>query len=210
MKWIWTGVLLLVVVVPATSQDQSLAPDGDEENALWFQDDNSACTASLQCDTVACDASVNELPASPDDIVVASVTNNNRIHFDFPTPSSNPSTSASAQTFEVVISRCTSVCVEDAGGTDPNYDIELLCNGISKGDIASAQAVTGLDQLLSHAFTYTVDGDCTPDGANVQVGIQNHQAGGGGNRRHACVEAVEWEVTHAAAGPGWDLMVIEN
>ena len=199
--------LLAGLVSPALAQDESLAPDGDEENANWFQDDNTACTASLQCDTVACDASINELPASPDDVVVATITNNNTIFFDFPTPTANPSTVLNDQAFEVVVSRCTGSCVEDAGGTNPNYDLVRFCNGVNKGDIVTGQAVSSLDQLLTHTWTHTTDGDCDAAGANVQIGIQNHQAGGGGNRRHVCVEAFEWEVTHAVAG-GEEMMVI--
>lgn len=198
---------LLLLAAPLAAQDESLAPDGDEETADFRIGNAADCTAAA-CNATACDDEVDELPASPDGNIAVTVLDGRSIYFDFPTPSSSPSTTASAQNFDVTISKCNASCVENAGGGEPTYDIAILCAGVLKTTIASAVAVAGSDQNdTSNTWTFASDGDCSADGSTVQVEITSNRGGAGGGTRHVCVEAVEWEVTHAAAG-GDELMVI--
>ena len=203
MRKLFAGLLLLFPVA-LFAQDESLAVDGDEEDANWRFDNGVDCLGAA-CNGAACDDRVDESPQATDNLLVTTVTDGEAIFFDFPTPTNGPSASASDQTFDIAVSECgfdtdTGWCVEN-GGTDPNYDIAILCAGVLKTTIASAQAVSASNQNDSHAWTFTSDGDCNADGSTVQVRITNHRSGGGPTgRRMVCLEALEWEVTWAATG----------
>jgi hypothetical protein len=203
----WIAILLLLFPLSAFAQDQVLNPDGDEENAAFRINGGGVC--STRCDAFACDTQVDEGHASPDgNIVTQGGAAGQTMFFDFPTPSANPSTSAGAQNFDITVSRCDSVCDESAGGTDPTYDIAILCNGVLKTTINTAVTITGLDQNdATNAWTFTSDGDCPADGSTVQVRFTSGRAGGGGSRRWACIEAVTWDVTHASAATAQAIVV---
>jgi hypothetical protein len=204
------ALLLLLLAAPLVAQDQSLAPDDASADTTWQPDNNADCTAT-DCGTDTCEDHVGTAPPSDDDVVLTTATNNDVMVFDFPTPSANPATTASAQNFDIIMSRCTEGCVEAAAGTDPNFDLEMLCSGVSKTTIFSAQSITTLDERdATNTWTYTPDGDCDAAGANVQMRITIHRAGGGGNRRYPCIEEVEWEVTHAVASTRSRAHVIGN
>ena len=196
MRTLLLATLLLFPLV-SFAQDENRIPDDDDEENSWRIENGSDCTANA-CNAADCHLRVDELPASPDGELTATDIDANSIRFGFQNPTSNPSEAANAQAFEIVVSKC-KTCVENAAGADPNYDIFMACNGTDKETIATNQTVTGLDQTTTWNWTFTADGDCTANGSTVQVKITNHQNGSGGNRRHVCIETLEWEVTHASA-----------
>lgn len=188
------GLFLLLLAAPLAAQDQNLGPDGEDGPVLWFLTDGGTT-----CNTAACDAEVNELASAPDDAEVNTATNNGVILFDFPTPSADPDSGTDAQTFQVISDRCNASGSVQSGGTDPNFDLELWCNGSKIGaDLVTGQVISDVTNQ-SNSFTWTLTGGCASNGSDVQVLWQNHQAGGGGNRRHSCIDVIEWEVTHASA-----------
>ena len=205
---------LLLLAAPLVAQDQSLAPDDDRETGTW--EVGAASCGGAACNAAACDDEVDELPASPDGNIAATITNNAAMWFDFPTPSSNPSTSAAAQNFDITVSRCgdeagANQCSPLTGGNDPSYDIAIMCGNVVKTTIATSVDVTGLDQNdSSNTWTFTSDGDCNADGSTVRVRIKNiRSAGAAADRRDVCIEAVAWDVTHVSAGgPAKDTWVI--
>lgn len=190
-------LLGFLLAAAAFGQDETLAPDGENNSTTWRQA-NTACL--LACDMFACDDQIDEAFGASDNEYV-SHGNNGVIIFDFPTPAASPSTATNAQAFRFVLTKCLSTtCAEDTGGSDPTYDVDWMCGGVAKGTLASGVGVTGADQDDSYAFTYATDGDCDAAGANVQFQITGHWVGGGSNRRAVCLDIAGWEVTHAAAG----------
>ena len=163
-----------------------LAPDDTAANSSWRESDNTAC--GTRCDTATCETSIDEDPASPDGLLVSTITNNQELLIDFPTPASNPSTATTAQVFDINVSPTDGSCIESVAAT-PNYDVALYCNGVNKGDIATAIDITGTGQNDSYSWTYTTDADCDAAGANVQIGIQSHRI----SSHHVTINAVEWE-----------------
>ena len=191
--------VLLLVAVPAFAQDQSLAPTGENNDATVGVGNDTDCSVTF-CDAAACDDEVDDDPASPDALELVTDTNNAIIIFTFPTPSANPSTAAGAQNVDVNFTR-TLDCVESSDGTDPVFSLTLYCSGVSKLAITTNQAITAEDERDStNTFTYTTDGDCDAAGVNVEIGVTLGKGGGGGSLRRASLNAIEWEVTHVAAG----------
>jgi hypothetical protein len=183
-------VALLLVALPAFGQvSENVIPDNDNGEANWRLDNGGTA-----CSSADCAAEIDESPASPDGLEPNTATNNDAWLISFATPSTCTVPSGT-QTFDTVISRCTEAGVETTGGTNPNYDIDLFCGGVSKASIASAVTVSTEDQRTAHTWTW--DATCTID--NVEVQITAHRAGGGGNRRYPCVEAIEWECEQPAA-----------
>ena len=187
--------LLLLLPMGALAQDETLSPDSDEEDSTWLNEAGTACNA------VACDDDVDEDSTAPDDNEVRTGTDAAEIFFGFPTPSSNPSTTASAQVFVAVMDRSNaagSTCAA-TGGSTPTYDIEVYCNGSLDQVIATAVAIASASQLTNHSWTFS-DTNCATDGSDVQVNIQSHEVGAGGGERRACIDTLEWEVTHVSVG----------
>ena len=145
-----------------------------------------------------------------DNAIQTTTTNNDDWRVGFDPPSSNPDTGTDAQAFELLISKCTNATpgVEDAGGSDPTVDVEVYCNGSQDQVLAEAVVITGDDQSVRQVWTFST-ANCSSDGSDVELLVQVHRAGGGGNRRYPCIEASEWEVTHAAAGPSPTIIVVE-
>ena len=186
-------VLLLLLPSLALAQDQNLAPTGDYNDADFRLNDGGTA-----CDTAACETEVDESPASPDGLEVNTGTNNASIIFNMDDPSDNPSGVTDAQTIQIISSRCTEAGVETSGGTNPNFDLYVSCGGSDHQTLVTAQTQSGIDQ--DNSYNWTFGGSCAADGTDVEVRFVAHRAGGGGNRRYPCIEAIEWEVTHAAAG----------
>ena len=176
----------------ARGTDQLLSPD-DASAAVavaWRDDNGSDCTGE-NCFTYACEANVDEDPASPDgNLVATNAVSDDTQRFLFPTPVCNPSTLTGDQFVRVMMSRC-ATCVEDSGGDDPNYDVSLSCAGTFKFNIATGVDVTGLDQVSLHSFTYTTDAQCDAAGANIEIGINNNSSAD----REVCLEAIQLGVT---------------
>ena len=200
--------VLFLLAAPLAAQDQSLGPDGDSGTSTIFEDN-----CSTGCNTGQCWDDINEAYASSDDVMTRTVTNGATIIYDFPTPSANPSTSTDAQSLDIEVSRCDddASCTERTGGSDPSFSLAIYCNGsplTTPQVLFSGQAVTGIDQ--THAgTTFTFDTtDCATDGSDLQVFVTYTRSGGSAaNRNWACVDVIEWNVTHGAAG-GDELMVI--
>ena len=210
---------LFLLAAPLAAQDQSLAPNQDHApTSAWNNSSaSSSCAGSTACSNSStnCTLNVDESPQSADGNIAATASNNQWVGFHFPTPTSSPSTTTDDQTFDITMSRCNASCEESSGGTDPSYDIEWGCTDddvtVTSTSIATNQTITSLDMNTSHTWTFSAaSGECVgnSDGNNVIIELKNNQAGGGGNRRHACVEAVEWEVTHAAAGAPRRLWIV--
>jgi hypothetical protein len=93
-------------------------------------------------------------------------------------------------------------CTEDCNGS-PVFTAEIYCNGAALTTpqiIFSSQGISAPDQDHSTTFTFDTT-DCATDGSDLQVSVTlGRSAGAPGSRRWAGIEAVEWEVTHAAAG----------
>ncbi len=181
-------------VVPLTAQDQTLQPNAENNPGDIF---NDAC--SSPCNTVACDDDVDEGQAGTDNLEVSTTTRDSSITFEFPTPSANPSTAAGAQAMDIVMSRCDddASCSERSGGADPPFSAWITCNGADAVQIFTQDVITSVDQLKTAAFT--IPGACAADGSNMGVRIQLGRSGGNpSNRNFACIEAVDWDVTHGA------------
>lgn len=189
--------LLLLVPVAGFAQDQTLPPTSDlVDSAAMF---NSTSTCATACSTTDCAAAIDELPSIDGVTVTAIATTGDRtMRVTFDTPSSDPSATADAQTMDIRISRCVVACTEATGGTNPTATAEVYCNGSLHQTLYTAVAITGLDQ--DQSTTWTHGGACATDGSDVELRLTVLHAGGGGNRRWSCIEAVEWEVTHATAG----------
>jgi hypothetical protein len=194
--------MLLLLAAPAWAQDQTLVPGdsgGDASNETDVFDD--ACAAA--CNAVACEAELTDTVGSPDGLHVSSTTDNATILFDFPTPSANPSTTAGAQALHMVVSRCDddASCSERSGGGDPDFTATLFCNGTTTATtVWAAETVTAMDQTKGPA-TFTFPGACASDGSDFQVQVTFGRSGGSpANRNWPCIDVLEWEVTHAAAG----------
>lgn len=204
--WVLLFSILLTLFgcMIAGAQDQVLQPDGEDNPTDVFTD---ACTTA--CNAAACDDDVDEGQGSADGLEVSTTTQNATIQFDFPTPSSAPGEGASAQAFDLVMSRCDddASCTERTGGTDPAFSAEVRCNGtiITGGTLFSGQAITTTDQLHTGTWTFNTT-DCASDGSDVQVFVTLTRAGGGANRNYACIEAIDWDVTWAAVAE--EMMVI--
>ncbi len=197
---ILTLIFLLCCSSVLLAQDQSLGPDGENDPTTVGQGNDTNCTVTF-CDAADCHLDVDEDPASPTSTELVTETAADTIKFTFPTPSANVSTVTDDQNVDVNFTRASTACVEASGGTNPTYTLTLFCNGVSKLAIATNTAITGLDQRdASNTFTYTTDGDCDAAGANVEIQVTLNRAGGGGNRRHAALNTIQWEVTHAVAG----------
>lgn len=194
MKWI----ILLALLLPslAMAQDQVLAPNAEAHSANWNHDNQgTSCTGS------DCFVEIDEASGSPDGLEINTVISGAIYVGDFPTPSSSPSTDTDAQTFVLVSSSCNAAGEEDDGGTNPNFSLNVNCNGVDVLTLATATTIVGLDQVNSYDFTFD-DVQCAADGSDLAMRFLAGQAGGGGNRRWGCIEAMEWEVTHGAGGGG--------
>jgi hypothetical protein len=194
---------LLLLAPVAFAQDQLVYPDTDDNDASWVNNAGTACNATT------CDDDIDEAAASPDNNVLSTITTGDTTLIGFATPSSSPSTAAAAQAFEIVMSRCTEATpgVEDAGGTDPTYDLSLYCNGSSVTTLATGVTVTSLDQ--ADKYTWQLTGACASDGSDVEAFVTVTRAGGGGNRRYPCIETIEWEVTYASASTRQRIIHVE-
>jgi hypothetical protein len=185
--------LLLLLAAPLWGQvSEDVRPDGEDDPSTWRLDDGGT-----GCDAADCFAEVDEDPDGVlDDLEVNTGTNNDAITFTFETPTTCTAPSGD-QVFNVRSSRCTEAGVETANGTTPNYGIELWCGGVLQLELAATHAVATLDQDDRHTWAW--DADCASDGSDVEVYFEAHRAGGGGNRRYPCIEAVEWECEMPAA-----------
>lgn len=203
---IWLLTLLLFVAAPAWAQDEDLAPNGENNPSDVY--DNGGTNA---CNTVACDDEIDEDPDSAvDDLEVCFHTNTSAtIRFDFPVPANAPDTGTNAQTVHLIMDRSEdgdaggdsgTSCVEDTGGNDPSFSLELYCNDTATGTLVwSGQNITATDQSWSSTFTYP--GACATDGSDLQFHVTLIRSGGSPSaRRWAAIEAMEWEVTWAATG----------
>ncbi len=188
------------VVISQTSIDEILAPDDElSVSTLLIPTPNggSTCFDRSDCGAVACETFVDEDPDDGDgNMLTAQSIAGVTARLSFPTPSSSPSTTASAQKFVVNLSRCNDSCAEASGGTDPTYGLRMLCNSVQKIIIAAAIPITSLDQTDKYTWTFTADGDCTSDGSTVEASLLLLQKGSGAGIRRACAEAIEWEVTY--------------
>lgn len=171
--------------------DEELAPNFNQANVLWVENNLATCPGARNCLTWPCWIRLDEIPSAPDGEVVAPLVADAAIFFEFPTPAFSPSSDTDAQSFEVTMSKCDD-CDEDGAGDDPTYDMALLCSGVFKELIALAIPITGLDQNTTYSFT--LHPDCAADGSDVQVNIVHHRSGG--TVRDACIEAIEWEVSY--------------
>lgn len=192
----WPIVALLLLAAPLAAQDESLPPDGNSSTSGWGLSSDACAT---RCNTAACHDEIDEGIGASDNLFVGMPSNNTLIRYTFPTPSATPSTAASAQSFRVVHTKCTTGCAEDTGGSDPTYTIALVCAGVTKATLASGVSITAADDDDTHAFTYTPDGDCDAAGANVEAAITGAFVGGGASRRTPCTDILVWQVTHASA-----------
>ena len=207
----WLLLISLLLAFPAFAQDQTVQPDADNTNPTDVFTD----TCSTACNAADCSANVDELISASDNVHVKSITNNATITFDLETPTSNPSTVADDQTFRIEVSRCDddagSCPVRASAGSDPDYDIAVLCNGTLLGaaEIATAVVVTGSDQVDAHTWTFNTT-DCAADGSDVEVRIDFGQSGGSpGNRNWPCIDSIDWEVTYAAAASRNRIIVVD-
>jgi hypothetical protein len=202
---LWTSLFLALFVVqpaPVFAQDETLQPDGEDGG----NGDDWDGSVAGDCDSAACETDVDEgADAGGDAAVVAANGSGESIIFDFPTPSANPATTASAQTFDTILTWCNFGQAEvTAAATNPTCTINAYCNG-SLHESLGTQEVTSQD--LDAQFTWTFGGSCASDGSDVQIYVETDQTGSGGGRRYCCAEALEWEVTHAVGGAD-ELMVI--
>lgn len=193
------AALVVALLLPLVSfaQDESLAVDNDLNDPTWSL--GAASCGGTACSSTNCALNINEVPTSPDNLIVATETDADTMELTFPPLAANPSEAADAQAFEVTLSKCRN-CEENPTGADPNYDLVLFCGGTEKLTVVSAQTITGNDVNATHTWTFTDDVDCDADGGNVEITVRSNPVGSGGNKRHICIEAVEWEVTHVAAG----------
>jgi hypothetical protein len=189
----YLAILLLLLAAPLSAQvSENVIPDNDNNDANWRLDNGGTA-----CSSADCAAEIDESPASPDGLEPNTATNNDAWLISFATPSTCTAPGGT-QTFDTVMSRCTTGGVEAAGGTDPNYDIAISCNGVTQATIASVVTISSVDQRTAHTWAW--DTDCASDGSDVEVLITIRRAGGGDNRRYPCVEAIEWECEQPAAG----------
>jgi hypothetical protein len=137
-----------------------------------------------------------------DDLDVCTETQDSTIRFSFDPPSSDPATGAGAQTIDLIMS-CTDADTDNAEDCtgNPTFSVELYCGSTPTGTSPfSATAITAVDQ--DHSTTFTYPAGCATDGSNLEFHFTLGRSGGSpGSRRWAAIEAVEWEVTHATAGP---------
>jgi predicted CxxxxCH...CXXCH cytochrome family protein len=189
------AILLLALLAPASwAQDQSLPPDGENNPADVFNDGRTACNAA------ACNLDVDEgADAGGDDLDLCTDTQNATILFTFPTPSANPDGAANAQTLDLIMTRTDDdgTCNDNAGGGDPDFTVELYCNGSPTGVTPfNAAIISAVDQ--DHTATFTFPAACAADGSDFEILVTMGRSGGSpANRRWAGIEAVEWEVTHS-------------
>lgn len=173
---------------------EDLAPDADATNPTDVF--NNACATA--CSTADCRLDIDEDPdAAEDELEVSSKTDNATIRFDFPTPSGDPSTATDGQTFDLTMSRCDddSSCTEGTGGNDPDFNLDVYCNGTLDVNMFSKSKVTGVDQAFSGTWTFD-DVNCAADGSDLQAHFTFGESGGpAASHRWPCIENIEWEVT---------------
>lgn len=206
-------MILLLLPVLAWGQDQSLAPNGENGPSDVYSDiTGDVCTNSTACSATTCETDVDEgADAGGDDLEVCTATQNATIRFSFPTPSANPDTGTNAQTIDLIMS-CTDADTspnsEDCTG-DPTFSVELYCGASPTAVLPfSGTAITAVDQ--DHSTTFTYPGACASDGSDLEFHFTLGRSGGSpGSRRWAAIEAVEWEVTHAAAGGARRVILVD-
>lgn len=181
---------LLLAAAPLAAQDETITVDAENNPTDVL---NDACTTA--CNSAACDDDVDEGQGSADGLEVSTTTNGADIIFEFTTPTDNPDPGASAQTIDLVMSRCDddANCTETDSGGEPPFNAWVTCNGTNQTQIFTSETITAADQLKTASFTFP--GPCADDGSDMGVRIQLGRAGGGASRRYACIEAVDWDVT---------------
>jgi hypothetical protein len=198
---------LLLLASPAWAATESIQPTGENDSASIGDGSGTGCATT--CDGQNCALLIDEDPDSPsgtkgDSISSVSASSDVQL-YTMEDPALNPTTGADEQTIKVAVDitdRDPSTACNDilAGGSAPDYDINLFCNGVDKGAIVTDQSVTGT-ATNSHTFTYTPDADCDAAGANVQIQFgHDGSAGSAANRRSVRLDALEWVANTAATG----------
>jgi len=197
------AVILALFALPALAQDQNLAPDGEDGPSNVFDFVSSAaCSTATACSSATCETDVDEgADGGGDGLFLCTETQNATIKFTFPTPSTGPDLGAGAQTLDLIMtcSDADTDNAEDCTGS-PTFDVTMFCNGTTTSTtIFLAVAVTAPTQ--DHTATFTFPGACAADGSDFEIEFRLGRSGGSpAGRRWAGIEAVEWEVTHAAGG----------
>lgn len=183
------ALALVACLFPAWARaaDQTLAPDGCGESA------NNTCS------TATAPGTLDEGVSTPGgDWCAASGCGSGAVNTAwrmlFPTPTNPPSSTTDAQTFRIYARKCS------AGGADPSVRMDLYCNGVlvESGDEQTVTSETG--QVFSELVTFTAV-SCAANGSDVEVRVVGTASGGTpSGRRSVGVDAVEWQVTWAAAG----------
>ena len=192
---------LLLIPSLAFAQDQSLAPDGEHgPSAVFSNITAAACSTGTACAAAACETEVDESPDSGDNLYLCTETTNAVIRFTFPTPSSDPDTGTNAQAIDLIMS-CTDADTDNSQSClgSPTFSLELWCGGSATGVSPFNGVSIAVDS--DHSATFTYPGACATDGSDLEFHFILGRSGGSpGDRRWAAIEAVEWEVTHAAGG----------
>ena len=192
------AALLLFFPLVAFGVDENLAPDGENGPTNVF---NTGLTTA--CSATTCEGEVDEdADGAADNFIVCTEATDPTIRFDFPQPSLNPSTATNAQALDLIMTSTDDdgACTEDAAGTDASFTAELYCNGSATG-VVPFSFVTIATEDEDHRANFTFPGACASNGSDFQVLFTLHGSGGSpAGRRWAAIEAVQWEVTHAAVG----------
>ena len=213
----WRLVLLLLFALPAWAQDQTLIPTGDDDATMssegYTDISDSGCTNECW-DSDACYLHLDEDPSGVgDNAIVASTVENEQGIFTFNTPTSPPSQTALAQTFNLSVSECDDgSCVESSGNGEPTVWVYLWCNGVEIVAVLQGGTLENdeEDEYVTIDWTFPGSGGgCADDGSDVAIGLNVSTGGGGSNERHICYEAVEWEVTWASEGRSRRAIIVD-
>lgn len=175
---------LILLAAPLAAQDQTLEPNAT------VSETNSDCTTA-NAHTRLSDNSDATLCDGGDGSSSESYT----ILLDFPTPTSNPSTTTNAQAFQCRMQKSSAT-----GSGDPTFELELWCNGsvVEAGGTHTATSTSPVE--FTETFTFS-SGSCAASGSDAQLQIDVHHVGGApAGRRSADSIDCDWDVTWASAG----------
>jgi len=194
MRYFLTSLLLLFASA-VWAQDEELAPDADVSS-----DNNTTCNAAVE-------ASVDDDPDSPGgDWCIADGNNTSWIFtLSFPTPTSALDTATDAQAFQLYVRSF------DEGQTgEPTIRADVY-DGINCADLHESGTETTLtDAGFPAAYTENWTAAGISAAADVCILVECTKTGGSPTTRNSCdIDALEWEVTWAAAAPTPQVIVVQ-
>ncbi len=186
---------LLLIAIPSMAQDESLVPDGDDSS-----------DSGTTCDTTVA-AVVDEGTGTPAGNCGAGGSgadccraDSNNVSWTFdvtmPTPSSALNTGSDVQVMKIHVES-----FDEGQAGDPTIRIDIL-DGTACADLHETGATT---TLTDAGFPAVISDSWTAAGlsgaADVCVRIVCTKIGGASGARNSCdIDAIEWDVFHAAAG----------